>query len=127
MEEKISNLINKYKQIRKKLKTLYYMMNVVYFDAATIAPPKSYMERGEHLSSLSEQAYNIKTSDEFVSLVEELYENKQSLDEDFAHEIELLKEEIDPLTLKKAVNKSLEDYPSFKVKSCSGLFWNYAN
>ena len=37
----------------------------------------------------------------------------------------LLKEEIDQLVLKKAVNKSLEDYPSFKVKSCSGLFWNY--
>lgn len=37
----------------------------------------------------------------------------------------LLKEDIDPLILKKALNKSLEDYPSFKVKSCSGLFWNY--
>ncbi|MBQ7789678.1 MAG: hypothetical protein IJ399_00290 [Bacilli bacterium] len=37
----------------------------------------------------------------------------------------LLKEEIEPLILKKAVNKSLEDYPSFKVKCCSGLFWNY--
>lgn len=134
MEEKISNLINKYKQIRKKLKTLYYMMNVVYFDAATIAPPKSYMERGEHLSSLSEQAYNIKTSDEFVSLVEELYENKQSLDEDFAHEIELLKEEIDQakkipleemLDYEKTLNEAQIKWEEAKHKDDYSIFEPY--
>jgi len=95
MENRINELIKKYNQIRKKLKTLYYVMNIIYFDAATIAPTKSYIERGEHLTSLSEDAYNIKTSDEFVAIINELSENKQLLEPDFVHEIELLKEEIE--------------------------------
>ena len=37
----------------------------------------------------------------------------------------LLKKEVDPKILQKAVNKALEDCPSFKVKQGSGLFWNY--
>lgn len=37
----------------------------------------------------------------------------------------VLKEEIEPLVLKKAVDIVLKDYPGFKVKTSSGLFWNY--
>ena len=37
----------------------------------------------------------------------------------------LLTEEIDKNILKTAVIKSLEEYPSYKVKIGSGLFWNY--
>ena len=37
----------------------------------------------------------------------------------------ILTEEIEPLILKKAVDIVLKDYPGFKVKTGSGLFWNY--
>ena len=37
----------------------------------------------------------------------------------------ILKEEIEPLILKKAVDIVLKDYKGFKVKTGSGLFWNY--
>lgn len=37
----------------------------------------------------------------------------------------ILKQKIDPITLKEAVIKSLEIYKSFKVKLGSGLFWDY--
>lgn len=37
----------------------------------------------------------------------------------------ILKEDIDILCLKKAVDIVLLDYPGFRVKTGSGLFWNY--
>lgn len=37
----------------------------------------------------------------------------------------ILKEEIDALVLKKSILMALDDYPSFKVKVGTGLFWNY--
>ena len=37
----------------------------------------------------------------------------------------ILKEEIEPLILKKAVDIVLKDYKGFKVKTGSGVFWNY--
>ena len=37
----------------------------------------------------------------------------------------ILKEDVELLPLKKAVDMVLQDYPGFKVKTGSGLFWNY--
>ena len=37
----------------------------------------------------------------------------------------LLKDNIDSNKLSKSLNKTLEDYPTFKVKIGTGLFWNY--
>lgn len=37
----------------------------------------------------------------------------------------ILKESIDPILLKKATIKSMQVYPSYKVKIKSGFFWNY--
>lgn len=134
MEENILNLINKYKEIRNKLKSIYYMMNVVYFDAATIAPKKSYLERGNYMNILSEDAYKIKTSDEFTNIIEELYFNKESLYNDFLHEIELLKEEIEitkkiPLNelldYEKTLNEAQIKWEEAKHKSDYSLFEPY--
>ncbi len=37
----------------------------------------------------------------------------------------VLKRKIDPKILKQAINKTLDMYPSYKVKMKSGFFWNY--
>ena len=37
----------------------------------------------------------------------------------------ILKEKVDSMILKSAVNKTLEMYPSYKVKIRTGFFWNY--
>ena len=87
--------IENYKKIRQRIQSYYYLMNIVYWDAATVAPVESYIERGNHLSLISEDLYKLRTGEEFTSLVEYLYNNKQLLDNDFAHEIEIIKEEID--------------------------------
>ena len=37
----------------------------------------------------------------------------------------LLKKDVNPKILQKAVNKTLDEIPTFKVKKGTGLFWNY--
>ena len=37
----------------------------------------------------------------------------------------LLKKDVDPSTLQKALNKTINDCPSYKMKMGAGLFWNY--
>ena len=37
----------------------------------------------------------------------------------------ILKEDIEQLTLKKAIDIVLKDYQGFRMKKSSGLFWNY--
>jgi len=91
----LQNKIDSYKKIRERLLAYYYLMNIVYWDAATIAPVESYVERGNYLGLLSEDLYKIRTGEEFTGLVDYLYANKNSLDAEFAHEIEIIKEEIE--------------------------------
>lgn len=95
MENILLSKIKEYETIRKRLLTYYYLMNIVYWDASTIAPSQSYVERGEYLGLLSEDLYKIRTGEQFVSLVDYLYENKDLLDKDLAHEITLTKEDIE--------------------------------
>ena len=37
----------------------------------------------------------------------------------------LLKKNVDPSVLQKALNKTINDCPSYKMKMGAGLFWNY--
>ncbi len=93
-----NELIEKKEQyfaIRQKIKALNYVSNIVYWDAATKAPYESYKQRGEYMSYFSEQNYNLRMSDEFVGLVEYFSLHKDELDEEFNHEIELVKEDIE--------------------------------
>lgn len=95
MQEDIKKLIAEYEEIRQRLSAYYYLMNIVYWDASTVAPKQSYAERGNHLALVSEDLYKIRTGERFTFLVEELYKNKDQLDCDFSHEIELMKEDIE--------------------------------
>lgn len=131
MENNLKDYISQYYKIRKKMKTLYYVMNVVYFDAATVAPPQSYIERGEYMGILSEDVYKLKTSDEFVNIVEKLYESKNQLELDFAHEITLLKEEIEQakkipmdemIEFEKTLNEAQVKWEEAKHKSDFSIF-----
>ncbi len=97
MNQDLQLKIKKYKEINEKLHAYEYLLNIVYWDAATIAPVESYIERGNYMSVVSEDLYKLRTSDEYTNLVEYLFKNKDELDEDFKHEIELIKEGIDQI------------------------------
>lgn len=95
MEKELQEKIEQYKKIRSTLQMYYYFMNITYWDSSTIAPKESYIERGEYLGMLSEQCYKLRTSEEFMKIIDYLYLSKDKLEKPFAHEIELIKEEIE--------------------------------
>lgn len=107
MSQELEIKIKKYEEIRTRIQAYSYLLNIVYWDAATIAPKQSYIERGNHLGLISEELYKIRTSKEFTDLVDDLFENKEQLEKDFAHEIELIKEDIDQ-TKKIPMNELIE-------------------
>ncbi len=134
MNKNLTDRINEYKIIRKKLKTYYYLMNIVYFDAATIAPSQSYMERGEYMGMLSEEIYKLRTGEDFNNLVDYLYDNKKELENDFAHEIELIKEEIEQtkkipmeelIAYEQLLNESQVKWEESKHKNDFSIFMPY--
>ena len=130
----LQNKINEYKKIRQRLKAYYYLMNIVYWDAATVAPVESYVERGNNLSLLSEDLYKIRTGKEYTDLVEYLYNKKNELDLEFAHEIELTKEEIDQtkkipmeelIAYERVLNDAQVKWEEAKNKSDFSIFQPY--
>lgn len=107
MNENIKLNIKKYEEIRQRLSMYYYFMNIVYWDSATVAPKMSYIQRGNNLGMLSEDLYKIRTGEEYTKTVDFLYENKDQLDPEFRHEIELIKEDIEQ-TKKIPMNELIE-------------------
>ena len=99
--------IKEYELIRKKLKAYNYAMYMISWDSATEAPKGSFEDRGKYVGVLSEQAYLLQTSKDYLELVNELNENKDKLDPVLKHEIELAKKENDR-TLKIPMNEYIE-------------------
>ena len=121
-------------KIRERIQAYYYLMNIVSWDAATIAPVESYVERGNYLGLLSEDLYKLRTGEQFTGLVDFLAEHKQNLDPDFAHEIELIKEEIEQtkkipmeelIAYEKVLNDAQVKWEEAKNKSDFSIFQPY--
>lgn len=130
----LQNKIESYKKIRERIQAYYYLMNIVSWDAATIAPVESYVERGNYLGLLSEDLYKLRTGEQFTGLVDFLAEHKQNLDPDFAHEIELIKEEIEQtkkipmeelIAYEKVLNDAQVKWEEAKNKSDFSIFQPY--
>ena len=107
MNQDLNFKIKQYEDIRTKIQSYSYLLNIVYWDSATVAPMESYIERGNHVGLISEELYKMRTSKEFTDLVDYLYDHKEELDIDFAHEIEIVKEDIDQ-TKKIPMNEIIE-------------------
>lgn len=91
-------LIKKYEEIRKKIKAYQYIIFINGWDSATAMPSGSYEEKAKHIGVISEEVYKLQTSKEFVEVINNLYDIKDSLDEVLSHEIEVIKKENDKLT-----------------------------
>ena len=72
---------NDFYLLQKKLAAFNHAMGSIYYDGATTAPKGTAENRGVSLSVLSEELYRLNTSQETVSLLEYLDENKSALDE----------------------------------------------
>ena len=77
----IENAKEKLYEIQKRLAAYEHAVGLLYYDGATTAPKGTAENRSASLGVLSEEIYLISTSDETVSVLEYLDENKESLSE----------------------------------------------
>lgn len=103
----MNEIIEKYKKIRAKIKAFEYAMWIIGWDSATEAPKGCFEERAKQTGVLSEELYKLQTSDEYIEIIDKLYENRASLDSILKHEIEVVKKSVDR-TRKIPMNEYIE-------------------
>lgn len=80
---------------RKKLIAQSYVDFVLSWDMETTAAPGSALANSEQMGVLSENTYRLHTDPDWENAVCELYEKRDTLDEVLAHEVEVLKKDIE--------------------------------
>ena len=80
--------------LQKKLAAYSHAMGVIYYDGSTSAPKGTAENRAQSLSVLSEEIYKYSTSEETVSLLEFLDQNKSELNEKEKRMVYLLLKDI---------------------------------
>lgn len=102
--------ISKYEKHREKIRAYGYAMWMIGWDSSTEAPKGCFEQRGRYLGVLSEESYKLQTSDEYIDIVNNLFNNKEKLDEVLRHEIVNMKEEND-----KIRKIPMKEYIDFQV------------
>lgn len=111
----LNSAIEKLSSLQSKLSAYNHAMSLLYYDGATYAPKGSAPNRAHALAILSEESYNISTSDETVALLEFLDEHKSELDEKNARIVYLATKDINEL--KKIPLKEYVEYQQLLVES----------
>lgn len=91
----MDEMILKFREKIKEKKLIDSMLALLQWDLETQTPKGGYKLLSEMIGELSLKSYNLTTSEEFVSLVNELKVNENELDEITKKEVELLIEEIE--------------------------------
>ena len=81
-------------EVQSRLSAYNHAMALIYYDGATTAPKKTAENRAHALGILSEESYKISTSNEVVSLLEELEGEKDALSEKDRRVVELMYRDI---------------------------------
>lgn len=89
MSANINEAIQKYQDIRKKLKAFEYALWMISWDTETEAPKGSLEYRALQIGTLSEELYKLMTSNEFIEVVQSLTAQNDQLDPHLAREIAL--------------------------------------
>lgn len=93
----LNELIQKYQEIRRKIKALEYATWMISWDTETEAPKGALEYRATQIGTLSEEIYKLSTSKELQEIVASLLDQKEQLAENLAREMYL-------------VNKSIRQY-----------------
>ena len=78
--EKTEELIARLRALVAKMRAYAHAEGVLYYDAATIAPPGGAEDRGKTLAVLSEVSYELQTGEETGKLLAALMERREELD-----------------------------------------------
>ena len=80
MEGKTEELTQQLRSLVAKMRAYGHAQGVLYYDAATIAPPGGAADRGKTLAVLSEVSYELQTGEETGKLLAALMERREELD-----------------------------------------------
>ncbi|MDY0209372.1 MAG: carboxypeptidase M32 [Bacilli bacterium] len=97
MEETINIALSIYKDYQKQNLANKFVNFLIGWDSQTEAPNDCFEARGRQIEVLSTATYKLNTSPELVKAVQTLYENRTSLNEITAHEIVVVKKNIDKI------------------------------
>ena len=78
--EKTEELIARLRALVAKMRAYAHAEGVLYYDAATIAPPGGAEDRGKTLAVLSEVSYELQTGEETGKLLAALVERREELE-----------------------------------------------
>lgn len=104
----IEQLVSKYKEYRTQMQALGYANYLISWDSETIAPIGCFEIRSAQVGILSEMAYKIERSEEYINIVNSLNDNIDSLDEILKVEIKKVHKEL--MNTLKIPMKELVDY-----------------
>lgn len=112
----MESTIKQYENIRKKMLAYRFANYIISWDSNTEAPEGCFAQRSQQVGILSEESYKLQTAPETVKIIEELYMNRDKLDDEvLKHEIEETKEGLDKL--KKVPMNEYIDYMSLLAES----------
>ena len=80
MERKTEELVKELRALASKMLAYSHAQGVLYYDAATIAPPGGAEDRGKTLAVLSEVSYELEAGEETGKLLAALMERLEELD-----------------------------------------------
>ena len=116
------DLKQQFRENIKKIKAYIYVLQVIGWDSNTEAPRNSFKRRGEVLSEISKELFNLQTNPESIKVVNELYNQIESLDDNMQREIKKAKKALD-----KIINIPQNEFLEYqKLINDSQLVWEDA-
>src|SRR5574344_799909 len=91
----IKELKKSYDDYYKNIKGYQIVLSILSFDNSTIAPSKSLEEKADYTGIVYDDYFKLTTSDEFANIVNELYKNKDKLDDNYKRIADLTKKDLD--------------------------------
>lgn len=95
---KKDELIKKYREYQEKLYAYYYALSLISYDNETTAPKASLSEKSNYNTFLGMEVYKLETNEEYIQVVNELFNIKDKLSSNLKREIELIKKDLDKTT-----------------------------
>ena len=111
-----------YLDTRKKLIAYRFANFIISWDSETIAPRDCFSFRSEQEAILALEIYKIQTNSEYVEAINNLYDNKELLDDVLKHEIEVVKKDVEDNL--KIPESEIEE--SAKIFSSAHSIWAQA-
>ncbi len=89
------NNMKRFQEIQEEMANIGDTLGVLSWDMATIMPEKGVERRSEVMQYLSQIMYNLETSEEYTTLVRELYEILDQLNDEEKAMVKLAKKSLD--------------------------------